>query len=51
MKKLNPGDIAPVSGSYHVVDSQGKILDTITVQKGNRLPPTQSSDFYYEIQE
>ena len=51
MRKLNPGDIAPQTGSYNVVDGQGKILDTISVVKGNRLPPTQSSEFYYEIAE
>lgn len=51
MRKFNPGDVAPQSGSYHIVDSEGKILDTITVVKGNRLPPTQSSEYYYEIAE
>lgn len=49
MQKLNPGDIAPQTGYYNVVDSKGKVLDTITVQKGNRLPPTQSSEYYYEF--
>ncbi|MBQ2717684.1 MAG: hypothetical protein IJF75_03700 [Clostridia bacterium] len=49
MKKLNPGDVAPQSGRYNVLDSQGQVLDTIQVDKGNRLPPTQSSEYYYEL--
>ncbi len=49
MQKLNPGDTAPQTGCYNVVDKNGKVLDTITVKKGNRMPPTQSSDYYYEF--
>lgn len=49
MKKLNPGDVAPQTGYYNVVAEGGKILDTISVQKGNRLPPTQSSEYWYEF--
>ena len=51
MRKLNPGDIAPISGRYKIVDEKGNCLDVISCDKGNRLPPTQSSDYYYEIEE
>ncbi len=47
MQKLNPGDIAPTTGRYKVVDSHGNKLDVVEVQEGNRLPPTQSSEYYY----
>lgn len=51
MRKLNPGDVAPVTGKYCVMDKNGKCLDTITCDKGNRLPPTQSSEYWYELQD
>ena len=51
MQKFNPGDIAPSTGRYWVVDANGKHLDTIEVKEGNRLPPTQSSEYYYEYEE
>lgn len=49
MKKFNPGDVAPRTGCYRVTDARGKTLDKISVNKGDRLPPTQSSDYYYEF--
>ncbi len=49
MQKFNPGDIAPRTGYYNVVDENGNVIDTVSVQKGNRLPPTQSSDYWYEF--
>ena len=49
MKKFNPGDIAPKTGYYKVTDARGKTLDKVSVNKGDRLPPTQSSDYYYEF--
>lgn len=49
MTKLNPGDIAPKTGHYKVVDKKGRTLDTVSVKQGDRLPPTQSKDYYYEI--
>lgn len=49
MQKLNPGDIAPKTGYYNVVNANGEVLDTISVEKGNRMPPTQSSEYYYEF--
>jgi len=48
MKKYNPGDIAPKTGFYKVIDSNGKTLDRVSVNKGDRLPPTQSKDYFYE---
>ncbi len=51
MRKFNPGDIAPMTGKYSVVDKNGKVLDTINCDKGNRLPPTQSSEYYYELED
>ncbi|MBQ9482534.1 MAG: YjzC family protein [Clostridia bacterium] len=49
MQKFNPGEVAPRTGYYNVIDSNGSVLDTISVEKGNRFPPTQSSDYHYEF--
>ncbi len=51
MQKFNPGDIAPRSGRYSIVDGNGSHLDSVEVQKGNRLPPTQSSEYYYVLED
>lgn len=51
MNKLNPGDNAPQSGTYNILDKSGKKIGTVEVQKGNRMPPTQSSEYYYEFAE
>lgn len=48
MKKYNPGDIAPKTGYYKVIDKKGNTLDKVSVSKGDRLPPTQSKDYFYE---
>ena len=51
MKKLNPGDKAPKTGQFCVCNKSGKVMDTINVSKGDRLPPTQSSEYYYKSSE
>ena len=50
MTKLNPGDNAPKSGTYKILDGNGKKIGVVEVQKGNRMPPTQSSEYYYEFE-
>ena len=40
--KFNPGETAPKTGTYNVVDSNGKVMNTAEVKKGQTLPPTQS---------
>lgn len=47
--RLNSGDYAPRSGSYKVVDSQGKTVNTIYIAEGETLPPTQTSGCHYEF--
>ena len=47
--KFNPGETAPKTGTYNVVDSNGKVMNTAEVKKGQTLPPTQSSKWHYEI--
>ncbi len=49
MKTLRPGDIAPKSGSYKVVGSRGAVHGTVSVKKGDKLPPTQVPSQHYEI--
>lgn len=48
MAKWKPGEVAPKSGTYKVVDKSGKKVNTADVEKGQRFPPTQSSKHYYE---
>lgn len=49
MKKVKSGENAPKSGTYKVVDSKGKTQYTVNVDKGDRMPPTQSSGNHFEI--
>ena len=50
MTKLNPGDNAPRTGSYAILDAKGKKIGSVEVQKGKRMPPTQSSEYYYQFE-
>ena len=36
--KFNPGETAPKTGTYNVVDSNGKVMNTAEVKKGQTLP-------------
>lgn len=49
MIKLNSGETAPKSGTYRVVDRSGKVVNTVSVQKGETMPPTQSKQNHFEI--
>lgn len=40
MEKLTSGKIAPQSGEYNIVSEKGKVLGTVRVKKGDRMPPT-----------
>ena len=51
MTKLNPGDNAPKTGTYAILDGKGKKIGTVEMKKGNRMPPTQSSEYYYQFEE
>ncbi len=48
MGKWNPGDVAPETKKYNVVDGRGKKINTADVKKGQRFPPTQSSEYHYQ---
>lgn len=48
MGKWNPGDVSPATKTYNVVNKTGKKLNTVDVKKGQRFPPTQSSEYHYE---
>ena len=49
MLKLSSGEIAPKTGTYNVINGSGRILGTVQVKKGNKLPPTQSPDCHFEL--
>ncbi len=48
MRRFNSGELAPQSGKYAVCDKNGRRMATVSMQKGDHLPPTQSSEYYYE---
>lgn len=49
MRKFNSGEIAPETATYCVIDSEGNVLKCVDVNKGDRLPPTESSHYHYEL--
>ncbi len=49
--QLQPGEYAPKNGTYNVVDNNGNHYYTVDIAKDQKLPPTQSSDYYYEIED
>lgn len=46
--KLNCGDTCPKSGNYSVVDGRGHVINSVYVDEGETMPPTQYSDCHYE---
>jgi len=46
--RLNCGDTCPKTGSYNVIDAEGKVVNTIYVGEGETMPPTQYSNCHYE---
>ena len=49
MIKLSSGEIAPKTGVYNVVSSNGRQVGTVRVKKGDRMPPTQGANKHFEI--
>ncbi len=46
--RLNPGEMAPRTGNYNVVDANGEVVNSVFMNQGDTMPPTQSSDYHYE---
>ena len=49
--KLEPGQYAPRTASYDVVDEQGKICGSVKVEEGEKMPPTHDSRHHYELKD
>ncbi len=49
MNKLTSGEIAPKTGEYSVISSNGRQVGTVRVKKGDRMPPTQHTGSHFEI--
>ena len=47
--RLNCGDICPKTGSYKVVNKDGKTVNTIYVGEGETMPPTQTSNSHNSV--
>lgn len=48
--RLTSGEIAPKTGEYNVVSSNGRVVGKVHVKKGDTMPPTQSSSNHFEIE-
>lgn len=49
-KVYKPGELAPENGSYIKVDGDGNEIDNaFDMRKGEKFPPTQSSDVNYKM--
>jgi len=48
--QLNPGDVAPKTGEFRLVDESGNTIGSVHVSAGDRMPPCQSSGQHYEIE-
>lgn len=46
-EKLTSGKIAPKSGEYNIVNSNGKVVGTVRVKKGDRMPPTRHANSHF----
>lgn len=49
MEKWTSGEIAPKTGEYKVVASNGRVVGTVHVKKGDRMPPTQHANSHFEV--
>ncbi len=49
MTKLKSGEMAPQSGKYQEMASNGRCVGTYQMTKGDTMPPTQSEDHYFVI--
>lgn len=45
--KLSSGSIAPKTGEYKVISSNGRVVGTVRVKKGDRMPPTQHANSHF----
>jgi len=50
-KRLMAGDTAPKTALYNIIEADGIIVGQKIVNKGKRLPPTESASQYYEDSE
>lgn len=51
MLKLFAGEIAPKTGTYTVIGQNGHVVASVYVKEGSKMPPTQSADCHFEIEE
>ena len=51
MMRLHSGDICPKTGTYRVINEDGKTLNSVFVGEGETMPPTQCSSCCYEFAE
>ena len=49
MQKFKAGDVAPISATYVLVDSEGQVLSYYEIEKGDTLPSVAFDNHYYEL--
>lgn len=47
--KLYSGDRAPVSAIYKIIGYSGKVINTLKVNGGDTMPPTQNPNSHFEL--
>ena len=47
--RLHSGDVCPKTGTYRVINEDGKTLNSVFVGEGETMPPTQCSSCCYEF--
>ncbi len=49
--KLKSGEVCPRTGSYQMLNRDGKILGSVYVGEGETMPPTPQESCFYEFSE
>lgn len=49
INRLKSGEIAPKSGTYNVISSNGKIVGSVRMAQGDSLPPTSHEGSHFEF--
>lgn len=48
--RLDSGDNAPKTGTYKVIDPNGRVIGSVHMKEGETLPPTDMSGCHYEME-
>ena len=49
--RLQPGEYAPRTATYDVVDQNGNKCGSVSVERGQKMPPTHNASHHYELKD